>query len=160
MNNLCCVDSPSGPQDSGAGVLGTNSYCPHCDYALTGLPRGTAACPECGGSLSAAAYARAAAQRIARSTGARLALLISPGVAIVGGAPVFVFQRNLVYLLMFLFACLWIGGTIAIYYSTLPRRRELWKAALLGLPLGLAYFLAVGTTALVVVLVIKFVFYV
>ncbi len=152
------ADTPSSPQS--AGVMSESAYCPHCDYALAGLPRGMAACPECGGSLSAAAYARAAAKRMANCMTARLALLISPGVGIIGGVPVFMFQRNFVYWLTFLFVCLWIGGTIAIYYSTLPRRREFWKAALLGLPLGIAYFLAVGSIAVGVVLVLKFVFYV
>lgn len=56
---------------------------------------------------------------------------------------------------LFLFLCLWAGGTIAVYFSVRRTRRRLGRAICLGLPLGIAYFVAVLTIAAGIVLMTK-----
>lgn len=137
----------------------SDSICPHCDYDLAGLPDGSDRCPECGNELSAAAFARAAARRVARHSGARLALLVSPVIGIFAGLPSLVMRRGAVGYrpaLLLLVLCFWSGAGFALYVTARQKddRRRFRRAVLLGLPLGLGYFLALILAALIAVLVI------
>lgn len=130
--------------------------CPHCTYALVGLPARATVCPECGGSLSAMAFAAAAAGRMARNSRARMALIASPGIGIILSAPViFAFHRGAYAGLLVLLVCLWLGAATAIYHTTgRPGSRRARRAILLGLPLGVAYFAVLVLIALAVVYII------
>lgn len=131
-------------------------HCPHCDYALEGLPTGTPRCPECGGDLSSAGYAKAAARRMVRDARARMALLVSPIVGIGLLMPPVSRRIGGVAALVLFVMSLWTGAAIAIY--AIDRRRDqqrrLRRAILLGLPLGLGYFAALLIAALISLVVI------
>ena len=130
---------------------GDDALCPHCEYSLAGLSRETRECPECGGSLSAAGYAMAAARRVATSVRGRLVLFASPAVGIFGGVLLFRLGYGLVQVLAWMFVSLWAGGATAVWFSMERRRRSVRRAVLLGLPLGVAYFAVVCGIAVGVV---------
>jgi len=132
--------------------------CPHCDYALAGLPRDAGRCPECGGELSALAFAKGVARRMARNGRARLALLVSPGVGVVVAIAAFAMHRGAYAALAGLLICLWAGAAVALHCTTgRPESRRPVRAVLLGLPLGIAYFVAVFGAAVGIVLVIAWI---
>lgn len=150
-NTLPAMVPTDGPPPPVTKTHGEDALCPHCEYSLAGLSRETRACPECGGSLSAAAYAMAAARRVATSVRARLVLFASPAVGIFGGVLLMRLWFGLVQVLAWMFVCLWAGGATAVWFSMERRRRSAWRAVLLGLPLGVVYFAVVCGIALGVV---------
>lgn len=131
-------------------------HCPHCDYPLDGLPSGTPRCPECGGDLSRAGYAKAAARRMVRDARARMALLLSPLIGIALLFPALIGRIGGFLALALFVLTLWTGAAIAIY--TIDRRRDqprrLRRAILLGLPIGIGYFAALVIAALLTILII------
>lgn len=137
-------------------MRGEREYCPHCDYALMGLPRSVMQCPECGGSLTMQAYALAEARRLRGSMLARLVLWASPGVGIIGGIPIFLARRAFLDWLTFLFLVLWMGGATAVYFAGKGRaRRSIGKAVGFGLVVGVLYFAAVSGIAVGIVFLLK-----
>jgi hypothetical protein len=129
--------------------------CPHCEYSLSGLPASVRLCPECGGTLSAAAFALADFRRARASLVGRLMLLASPGIGIFAAFPFMFMRRGLVVPLSIFFAALWIGGAGAIYLSATKERKSAVRAFGLGLPLGIVYFAACFAIALMIVLPMK-----
>ena len=136
---------------------GQDSHCPHCDYALEGLPSGHTRCPECGGSLALAAFAAAAVRRGRQSAAARLAMLVSPLVGILAGFAAWLVRLAFVDLLTVLFVCLWLGGAVAVYFAARKERRRLGRAILIGLPVSAVYFVALLCAAVLAVVVLSFI---
>lgn len=114
-------------------------------------------CPECGGSLARNAFARATAKGLARSHNARLALWISPGVAIFAAFPAFFLRRAFYDVFAAMLFCLWAGGAIAVYYAVKePSKRSLRRAILVGLLVAIVYLVAILVIALIAVLIMGF----
>ena len=129
-------------------------FCPWCDYALEGLAKPTL-CPECGGKLSLAARALAETRHATHKLWARLVLLASPGIGLFAGVATFVLHHDgLVWLAWPVFLTLTASAFVCLYFGR-PRPRRDWKrAALLAVPLGIAYFAAVLLAASIVTLLI------
>jgi ribosomal protein L37AE/L43A len=133
---------------------GAAAFCPHCDYALAGLGRGIFVCPECGGSLSAGAFAMTTVRRARGSLAARLVLLASPGAAFVGGVLAMLVRRAFYDALSVALVCMWVGGATAVYFSERKERRRFWRAVGIGLPVGVVYLVAVVLVAVGVVVLV------
>jgi hypothetical protein len=143
FGRLSCM---SGPQKE-LSVL-----CPWCDYDISACAPDAVRCPECGGDTGRKARAIAEMRRATRKGWARVLFLASPGIEIFGGAGLFWMGQQLGLGVPTVVLCI-LGAPVACAFVVLwlaggsPSRRRPGRAAVLAVPMGLAYILAVMVVA-------------